>query len=66
MGKFDLKGAIDEHVKEKDGARRLSCHVAHVIAEDHRVALGTIGEICNAAGIRIVNCELGCFGDGKK
>ncbi len=66
METVDLKGTIDGCVKEKDGARRLSCHAAHVLAEDHQVSLRAIGEICNAEGIRIINCELGCFGDRKK
>jgi hypothetical protein len=29
------------------------------------VELKLIGEICNEAQVKIVNCQLGCFGDGS-
>lgn len=52
-----VKGASTE----KDGKLRLTCAAAFGIAEKHRVALLDIARVCNKNGIRISNCQLGCF-----
>ena len=43
----------------KDGY--LSCPVAWVIARKSNVPKTTIGEIADRLGIRITNCQIGCF-----
>ena len=45
------------------GPPKISCHRAHVLAEDLSVSLKVVGDICNDQGVKIVNCQLGCFGD---
>jgi len=60
-----LRIEILKHTQEDGGLKKLSCHRAHVLAEDLAVPLADIGRICNDEGVRIMNCELGCFGDGS-
>lgn len=43
----------------KDG--RLPCAKAFQLSKELGVPLKEIGELCNAEGIRIKNCQLGCF-----
>ncbi len=63
MTKDELSEQILKHTKQVKGSQTLSCHRAHVLAEDSAVSLKAIGSICNEQGIKIVNCQLGCFGD---
>lgn len=48
-------------VKEtaKDG--KLTCTEAHILGEKLGVSLLIIGEAANQLGIKIKNCQLGCF-----
>ena len=61
--------AVDERVAaEVKGAapeRRLPCAAALAIAERLGVPPLAVGEAANALGIKIVDCQLGCFGRGK-
>jgi hypothetical protein len=41
---------------------RIACKDALESARALKVPPARIGRICNAEGIRIVNCQLGCFG----
>ncbi len=41
---------------------RLACKDAIELAEALKVPPIRVGRVCNAAGIRITNCRLGCFG----
>ena len=50
------KAAVDV-----DGKLKLPCGRAFRIAEDHSLTLKEIGDICNSEGIKIINCQLGCF-----
>lgn len=40
---------------------KLSCAAARKIAEDHRLSYREIGELADELGIRITDCQLGCF-----
>jgi len=40
---------------------KLSCAVARKIAEDLDIPYKEVGDAANALGIRIKNCQLGCF-----
>ncbi|MCP4455986.1 MAG: hypothetical protein GY809_31395 [Planctomycetes bacterium] len=51
------------HTKQAKGSKTLSCHRAHVLAEDLAISLLDIGRVCNDQDIKIVDCQLGCFGD---
>jgi len=53
----DQKQKIREAAK--DG--KLPCAKAFRLADELGVPLKEIGEFCNAEGIRIKNCQLGCF-----
>jgi len=48
----------------KDG--RISCKAALTIAERLGVTPAEVGRAVNAAGIKIVNCQLGCFGRRRR
>ena len=43
----------------------LSCATANQLAQEMGVAPQEIGEMANQLGLRITDCQLGCFG-GKK
>lgn len=62
MERDAIKAAVLQRVKEVKGRPSLSCHQAHVLAESLGAELRLIGEICSEEHIKIVNCELGCFG----
>ena len=65
MERDALKTALLQHVKEVNGRQTLSCHRAHVVAEDLNVELQALGEVCDEERIKIINCQLGCFGAGN-
>lgn len=44
-----------------EGKRKLSCGRAFQIAGQHGLTLREIGDACNAEGIKIISCQLGCF-----
>lgn len=46
-------------MKAKEG--RIPCSLARKIAEDIKVSYKEVGSIANELGIKISNCELGCF-----
>ncbi len=53
--------AVLEAAAEHDGKRVLSCARAFEIHRQHQIALRDIGKICNENGIKIRQCQLGCF-----
>ena len=58
-----LKSEILKHAGEVHGHKTLSCHRAHVLAEEFQITLHEIGRLCNEEDVKIVHCQLGCFGD---
>ena len=62
MIKKNLVQIVLEACEEKAGKKRLTCAVAFGLAKKHQVKIGKIGEICDEQGIKIVACQLGCFG----
>jgi len=57
----DLTAAVLQSARSEKQCGELSCVDAFALARKHGVAVGRIGEICNANGIRIAQCQLGCF-----
>jgi len=57
----NLTAVIIEAAKEIDGKKKLSCQVAHELADKFNVPKETIGQLCNDNDIKISNCQLGCF-----
>ena len=45
----------------REGKKRLTCAEARQLSEEHNISLKEIGDICNALGIKIMDCQLGCF-----
>lgn len=54
-----IKPLVDEH-------GHLACKQALGLAARLEINPARIGKICNQQGIRIVNCQLGCFGTKPK
>ena len=52
---------IEELVKTKCEEGRISCKVAHQIADQLDVSLGSVGQVINKLDIKIYGCQLGCF-----
>ncbi len=52
---------IDEACFEKDGRKRLTCAKAFELSGKYGIPVRKIGNYCTKAGIRISNCQLGCF-----
>lgn len=57
---------VAEAVKAAAADRRLACADGLAIAERLGVEPIIVGQTANALGIKIVDCQLGCFGGGKK
>ncbi len=61
-GGVELKQAVEEAVKVmRGGERRLTCAQALALAERFGVEPARVGKICDAAGIKLRRCQLGCF-----
>ena len=43
------------------GRMKLTCEVALQLSRENDISLKEIGEICNAEGVKITSCQLGCF-----
>ena len=41
--------------------RVLSCTDAFKLSKEHGISAKEIGDTCNDLGIKIIDCELGCF-----
>ena len=54
-----------QEVKRRCQDRYLPCGLAFQIAEDLGVTPLLVGQAANQLGIKIVNCQLGCFGDKR-
>jgi hypothetical protein len=48
-------------VKAKAVDGRVTCPVLRKLAEEMGVTVRAVGDAANEAGIKIKNCELGCF-----
>lgn len=58
---IELRKKAEKLLIEKSLNGRIPCSVARKIAEDTDVSYKKIGEIADEIGIKITNCELGCF-----
>lgn len=55
---------LADAVKAAAEDRRLACADALAIAARLGVEPRAVGQAANALGIKIVDCQLGCFGSG--
>jgi len=58
----NIKNKLVELAKEG----KLTCVEAHQLAESEGVSLVIIGEVAKDAGVKISDCQLGCFGKYKE
>lgn len=56
------KQRIDEEIEKQAENRGLDCEKAMELAKRLSIGNKEIGERCNELGIKIRNCQLGCFG----
>ena len=56
-----MKKELKEEMLKKAVNGRLSCGAAQKIAEKLGVPYKEVGSAADALGIRIKNCQLGCF-----
>jgi hypothetical protein len=52
---------LKQEMMKKAVEGKLPCAVARKIAEDLKIPYKEVGDAANALGIRIKNCQLGCF-----
>ncbi|MDD5555769.1 MAG: hypothetical protein PHN82_00800 [bacterium] len=53
--------SVGERLREESREGRIPCAAALRIARELGVPPAKIGEIANGLGIRIADCQLGCF-----
>ncbi len=58
--------ALAQEIRRRTPEGQLPCAVAFQIAKTLHVPLRKVGDAANELGIKIVDCQLGCFGGGKK
>ena len=56
-----LRQKIYNEIVTIECKKKISCSKAHQISSELNVSLKKIGEICNEEGIKISQCQLGCF-----
>jgi len=53
---------VVEAILAKAGANmKLSCADAWALAEELQVSLIVVGQLADAAGVKLCRCQLGCF-----
>ena len=57
---------VAEEVKRRARQGRLPCAAALELASELGVAPLAIGQAANRLGIKITDCQLGCFGRARK
>jgi hypothetical protein len=53
--------AINQHCVTIDNKKLLTCPRAFQIAEEQKVDITDVGNICNQEKIKLMKCQLGCF-----
>ncbi len=61
MTQSEVIDKIRAAAQEVEGKSRLSCTAAFELKKQLGVSLKDIGSICDDEGIKIMNCQLGCF-----
>jgi len=57
---------VRDAVQERAVEGRLACAAALALAHEMGLPPARIGQAANALGIKITDCQLGCFGKGRK
>lgn len=61
MKDYEVTPEIKQAVSEKAVDGKIECAVARKVAEDLGVPYKAAGEAANELGIKVKNCDLGCF-----
>lgn len=61
MDPMVVQKLVMESAVERNGRKTIPCARAFEIHRQHGVALKDIGRICNENGVKICECQLGCF-----
>ena len=56
-----MKETLREEIIKRAIERKLPCAVARKIAEDLDIPYSEVGAAADELGIKIKNCQLGCF-----
>lgn len=62
MSQSETDEKIRRAVRDAGRDGRIECRVALALAVRLEVEPRLVGRACNQEGIKIVNCQLGCFG----
>ena len=60
-----MKSELEEQIASSLVDGRLPCPIAFKVARKLEIAPGVVGDKADELGIRIMNCQLGCFGVEK-
>ena len=56
-----MNRTLEEEIKASLVDGRLPCAIAFKIARKLKVAPKQVGDMANKLGIKVANCQLGCF-----
>lgn len=57
----DIPDELIDRIKEEAVDGKLTCTRAHELAKELGLAVRVVGRACDILGIKIIECELGCF-----
>ncbi len=57
----EIPDELVERIKEEAVEGKLTCTRAHELAQELGLPLRVVGRACDIYGIKIIECELGCF-----
>ncbi|MBI4296145.1 MAG: hypothetical protein HY667_03395 [Chloroflexi bacterium] len=60
-----MDNTLEQEIRAALKDSHLSCAIAWEIAKKHRINRLSMGEAVDMLGVRIVDCQLGCFGVRK-
>jgi len=61
MEKEKIMDLVLNVATEDDGVKKLACPKAFSMAKEHDIKLMDIKTACDEAGVRLCDCQLGCF-----
>lgn len=58
---MEIPTGVLEALRQAAPEKRITCARAHQLAAELKVSLIVIGAACDSLGIKIGECQLGCF-----
>jgi hypothetical protein len=59
--RLDKKQLLVQELEKRAADKRISCAAARQLAEEMGMPARAVGQLCDALGIKITACDLGCF-----